>query len=138
MLSGGHPEVVRSRCTLHHIPTRCGPSLISSVIFEFTIADATCPPKQDIFNFILDQIETNFRAPASIFSASSSGGTKSRSGKEKESAFASRITDIPYYQEYLYTLESLATIKSVVCVGDIDKPEHLVMRHFEVYFKILR
>jgi hypothetical protein len=91
-------------------------------------------PSQDIFNFILDQIESNLRAPAAIFS----NATKSRGNKESAAANNGKITDIPYYQEYLYTIESLANIKSVLLVADVQKPEPLILRHFEVYFKILR
>ncbi|RXK35355.1 hypothetical protein M231_07377 [Tremella mesenterica] len=66
---------------------------------------------RDIFQFFLAQLE-NLRAP--------------------------RITDVAYYSEYCYLLESLATIKSVVLACDVPDGDVLVARFFQDFMDIIR
>jgi sister-chromatid-cohesion protein PDS5 len=51
---------------------------------------------------------------------------------------ATRITDIPYYSEYYYLLDSLATIRSICLVPDLNGGVELTKDWIVGLFSILR
>ncbi|KAI5453422.1 Sister chromatid cohesion protein pds5 [Naganishia albida] len=85
---------------------------------------------KDIFQFVLRQLTQNLKQSQSAF-----GATK---GKGKSSASGSRITDIPYYTEYYYVLESLATIKSVCLIPNVEGAEGLLLEYVQGMLSIAR
>lgn len=88
------------------------------------------PLPQDIFQFVLRQLTQNLKQSQSAFGASK--------GKGKSGTSGSRITDIPYYTEYYYVLESLATIKSVCLIPDLDGAEGLLLEYVQGMMSIAR
>lgn len=46
--------------------------------------------------------------------------------------------DNPYYQQYLYLLESLASVKSVVLVSDIPNSEAITLKMFTTFFDLAK
>lgn len=88
---------------------------------------------QEIFIFFHEQIMTNFKplVTHSLMTARSQTQAANQ-------AVHGRITEIPYYQEYCYLLESLATIKSIVLVADVPRSEQLMVDFFEGFMKIVR
>ena len=49
-----------------------------------------------------------------------------------------RITDIPYYTDYYYLIESLATIKSIGLICDVPGSEDLMDGYFNGFMEIAR
>ncbi|KZV96910.1 ARM repeat-containing protein [Exidia glandulosa HHB12029] len=47
-------------------------------------------------------------------------------------------TNVPYYEQYFYLLDSLAKCKSVVLVCDLPKADELMHRAFRVFFSLAR
>ncbi|GHJ87283.1 hypothetical protein NliqN6_3685 [Naganishia liquefaciens] len=85
---------------------------------------------KDIFQFILRQLTQNLKQSQSAF-----GATK---GKGKAGWNTSRITDVPYYAQYYYVLESLATIKSVCLIPDLEGADGLVKEYVQGMLSIAR
>jgi sister-chromatid-cohesion protein PDS5 len=85
---------------------------------------------QDIFQFILRQITQNLKQSQSAFGASK--------GKNKSTSNGSRMTDVPYYTEYYYVVESLATIKSVCLIPELDGADALMFEYIQGMFGIAR
>lgn len=46
--------------------------------------------------------------------------------------------DSPYYPQYFYLLESLATVESVVLLGDIDKSDSIIVDLFQSFFDVVQ
>jgi sister-chromatid-cohesion protein PDS5 len=88
------------------------------------------PLPQDIFQFVLRQLTQNLKQSQSAFGANK--------GKGKGNTSGSRITDIPYYTEYYYVLESLATIKSVCLIPSLDGAEGLLLEYVQGMMSIAR
>lgn len=88
---------------------------------------------QDIFQFFHEQIMANFKPLVTHSLMTARSRTQSAN-----QAVHGRITEIPYYQEYCYLLESLATIKSIVLVVDVPTGDQLVVDFFEGFMKIVR
>lgn len=87
---------------------------------------------RDIFQFFIVQITTNLKLPAKQPLA------PSKRGNDSNSMGSSRITDVPYYSEYCYLIESLATIKSVVLVVDLPGADELMTNYFESILQVVR
>jgi sister-chromatid-cohesion protein PDS5 len=85
---------------------------------------------QDIFQFILRQVTQNLKQSQSAFGASK--------GKNKSTSNGSRMTDIPYYTEYYYVVESLATIKSVCLIPDLEGADGLSFEYIQGMFSVAR
>lgn len=47
-------------------------------------------------------------------------------------------TDSPYFNQYIYLLESLSTIKSVVLVCDLPNADELTNEVFRIFFDLVR
>lgn len=82
---------------------------------------------QDIFVFMLTQVSHHLKAQSSF-------PTTSRS----RAPTTTRMTDIPYYSEYYYLLDSLATIRSICLVIDLSGGEELAKDWFIGLFSIVR
>lgn len=66
--------------------------------------------------------------------------TKTNEAASQQTQLSSlqRITDVPYYTEYYYILESLSTIKSVVLACDVPGGDDIVTGFFEGFVDIVR
>lgn len=84
---------------------------------------------KDIFQFFLVQIVQNLKQPS---------GKNAKNPGGANNASVQRITDVPYYNEYYYLLESLATIKSVCLVTDLPESDGMILEFFEGFFSIVR
>jgi sister-chromatid-cohesion protein PDS5 len=100
---------------------------------------------QDIFQFFAAQLLTNLKPPVAsraqqpVKNKSTGATQESQSQSLLPGGSASqRVTDVPYYTEYCYLLESLATIKSVVLACDVPGGEELVTEFFEGFTQIVR
>ncbi|KAH8090375.1 armadillo-type protein [Filobasidium floriforme] len=82
---------------------------------------------KDIFVFMLTQVSHHLKAQSSF-------PTTSRS----RAPTTTRMTDIPYYSEYYYLLDSLATIRSICLVIDLSGGEELAKDWFIGLFSIVR
>ena len=49
-----------------------------------------------------------------------------------------RVTEVPYYTEYCYLLESLANIESVVLACDAPGGDDIVTSFFQTFLQIIR
>ncbi|KAJ9093577.1 hypothetical protein QFC19_008306 [Naganishia cerealis] len=85
---------------------------------------------KDIFQFVLRQLTQNLKQSQSAFGASK--------GKNKSGSSGNRMTDIPYYTEYYYVVESLATIKSVCLIPDLEDSDGLLLEYIQGMFSIAR
>ncbi|KAG8689697.1 hypothetical protein FRC08_010813, partial [Ceratobasidium sp. 394] len=85
-------------------------SLLAPDLLRLYAPDApyTAPELKDIFQFFFRQLSTGLRGP-----------------------------DAPYYNEYFYLLESLASIKSVVLVCDIPAADELLCTIFRNVFDLV-
>ena len=96
---------------------------------------------QDIFQFFSAQLLTNLRPAintARPLQPSRRGTNQETQSQTQTQGSSQRVTDIPYYTEYCYLLESLATIKSVVLACDVPGGEELVTGFFEGFVQIVR
>ncbi|ORX33887.1 armadillo-type protein [Kockovaella imperatae] len=91
---------------------------------------------RDIFQFFYHQLKDNFHTPPAPLGASRRANDASQSSTP--GAASQRITDIAYYTEYVYLIESLATIKSVVLACDAANGDDIVHGFFETFVQIVR
>jgi sister-chromatid-cohesion protein PDS5 len=65
--------------------------------------------------------------------------SRSKSNEASQTSQSSqRITDVAYYTEYYYLIESLATIKSVILACDVPGGDELVTGFFEGFAEVVR
>lgn len=76
---------------------------------------------------MLTQLSHHLKAPTSFPTASRSRAPQT-----------TRMTDIPYYSEYHYLLDSLATIRSICLVVELPGGEELTKDWFIGLFSIVR
>jgi sister-chromatid-cohesion protein PDS5 len=84
------------------------------------------------------QIRANLKAPPMPTKAAQNGRGRANPESQATPAASQRITDVPYYAEYYYLLENLATIKSVVLCLDVPDWEGIVTSFFEGFVEIVR
>ncbi|WVQ76020.1 hypothetical protein IAR50_005656 [Cryptococcus sp. DSM 104548] len=89
---------------------------------------------RDIFQFFHAQIKENLRPSAPH--ARLQG--KHKAPDASQTTLNQRITDIPYYPDYYYLIESLATIKSIVLICDVPGAEGLMDDFFSGFIEIAR
>ncbi|TYJ51869.1 hypothetical protein B9479_007542 [Cryptococcus floricola] len=89
---------------------------------------------RDIFQFFHTQITQNLRPTTSH--ARPQG--KNKAPDASQTTLNQRITDIPYYPDYYYLIESLATIKSIVLICDVPGAEELMDGFFSGFIEIAR
>lgn len=80
---------------------------------------------KDIFQFFLVQITQNLKPPTA------------RGAAAKNAAAVQRLTDVPFYNEYHYLLESLATIKSVCLIADLPGSDAMIAEYFQGFFSVV-
>lgn len=92
---------------------------------------------QDIFQFLSAQITINMKItpgrplqPTKTTSASQATQSQTQSSQ--------RITEVPFYSEYYYLLDSLANIKSIVLACDVPGGDDIVTGFFEGFLEIVR
>lgn len=95
-------------------------------------APYTADELRDIFQFFIVQITTNLKPPSARPLA------PSKRGNESQTQGNTRITDVPYYAEYCYLIESLATIKSIVLICDLPAADDLITTYFESILEVVR
>jgi sister-chromatid-cohesion protein PDS5 len=78
--------------------------------------------------FMLTQISHHLKA---AIPSTNTSRSKTVSG-------ATRITEVPYYAEYCYLLDSLATIRSICLVSDLPGGDELMKDWFIGLFSIVR
>lgn len=94
---------------------------------------------QDIFQFFSTQISLNLKtAPPVKPLQPTRTKTNEAASQQTQLSSAQRITDVPYYTEYYYILESLSTIKSVVLACDVPGGDDIVTGFFEGFLDIVR
>ncbi|OXM77000.1 sister chromatid cohesion protein PDS5 [Cryptococcus neoformans Bt63] len=91
---------------------------------------------RDIFQFFLTQLQVNLRPSTSA--PQTRPQAKSKATDASQSTLTQRITDIPYYTDYYYLIESLATIKSIVLICDVPGSEDLMDGYFNGFMEIVR
>jgi sister-chromatid-cohesion protein PDS5 len=92
---------------------------------------------QDIFQFMSTQLVTNLKAAANAVKPLQP--SRGRSNTDTQLPLASqRITDVPYYTEYYYLLENLATIRSVVLALDVPDADDIVTSFFTGFVDVVR
>lgn len=92
------------------------------------------------------QISTNLKVSSSAVkplqpSRSRSGNidaSQTQLSASITNASSQRITDAPYYNEYYYLLENLATIRSVVLATDVPDGDEIVTSFLEGFVDIVR
>ena len=77
---------------------------------------------------MLTQISHHLKVSAPSISAS----------KSRTVAPTGRITEVPYYAEYCFLLDSLATIRSISLVTDLPGGDELMRDWFVGLFSIVR
>ena len=96
-----------------------------------------CRSQQDIFQFFSAQLITNLRASPSHNRALQPSRSKTNEASQTTSN-NQLITDVAYYTEYYYLIESLATIKSVILACDVPGGDELVTGFFDGFADIVR
>ncbi|XAO21334.1 hypothetical protein I312_100083 [Cryptococcus bacillisporus CA1280] len=91
---------------------------------------------RDIFQFFLTQLQVNLRPSTSAPQARPQA--KSKTTEASQTTLTQRITDIPYYTDYYYLIESLATIKSIVLICDVPGSDDLMDGYFNEFMEIAR
>lgn len=135
VLPGRYVEAVRSRCAVHRRRTSGGSTFLLMV---WVTQNAK---RQDIFQFFSAQLLTNLRPSTNTarpLQPSRRGTNQETQSQPPTQGSSQRVTDVPYYSEYCYLLESLATIKSVVLACDVPGGEELVTGFFEGFIQIVR
>ena len=100
----------------------------------------SCADTQDIFQFFAVQLDNLRPSPVKPLQPSrSKSNLQAESAKSQSSASASqRVTDVAYYTEYCYLLESLATIKSIVIACDVPGGDAITTSYFQSFCEIVR
>ncbi|RSH92189.1 hypothetical protein EHS25_008604 [Saitozyma podzolica] len=99
---------------------------------------------RDIFQFFSVQLTLNLKtAPSNVrplqpSRARANEASQSQSQSQSQTQASQRITDVPYYTEYIYLLDSLATIKSVILACDVPGGDDIVTSFFEGFTDIVR
>ncbi|ORY30387.1 armadillo-type protein [Naematelia encephala] len=96
---------------------------------------------RDIFQFFSAQLSLNLKPIAQTIKPLQPSRSKTNDATQSQTSQTTqsqRVTDIPYYTEYCYLLESLATIKSVVLACDVPGGDDLVTGFFENFVQIVR
>lgn len=103
-------------------------------------APFTADELRDIFQFFVVQITQNLKLPTGSARplAPSKRGANSATSDSQQTTLNTRITEIPYYTEYCYLLDNLASIKSVVLICDLPGAEELVTTYFESFVEVVR
>ncbi|KAK1921574.1 armadillo-type protein [Papiliotrema laurentii] len=101
-------------------------------------APYTAGELRNIFQFFCAQLTEHLRVPPPARTLQTSRSKTTTATQESQTQASQRITDVAYYAEYCYLLESLATIKSVVLACDVPGGEEIVTGFFEGFVKIIR
>jgi sister-chromatid-cohesion protein PDS5 len=91
---------------------------------------------------MLAQLATNLKPlpPAKPLQPSKGKANESQSQTQTQTqtTLSQKITEIPYFKEYCFLLDSLASIRSVVLVWEVPGGEELVTSFFEGFVSIVR
>lgn len=95
---------------------------------------------QDIFQFYITQLTLNLKPPSNLIRPLQPSRTKSNEASQTQSQpqASQRVTEVPYYNEYCYLLDSLATIKSIVLACDVPGGDEIVTDFFSGFIDIVR
>ena len=95
--------------------------------------------RQDIFQFFHAQLHDNLKTSPSQPKAKPLQPSRSRTNEPSlTQPTLSSITQIPYFGEYSYLLNSLSEIKSVVLVCDVPGSEELMTSYFDSFVSIVK
>jgi sister-chromatid-cohesion protein PDS5 len=82
---------------------------------------------------------TNLKAPPPTKPLQPSRSkTNEPSQNASQTQNSQRIAEIPFYTDYVYLLESLATVKSIVLACDVPQGDELVTGFFTGFVEIVR
>lgn len=90
---------------------------------------------RDIFQFFVVQITQNLKYQPGTRPLAPS---KKSNDAAAQPAQATRINEIPYYNEYSYLLDNLASIKSVVLICELPSADDLITTYFDSFADIVR
>ncbi|WOO80532.1 Sister chromatid cohesion protein pds5 [Vanrija pseudolonga] len=93
---------------------------------------------RDIFQFFIVQITQNLKYTPNTTRPLAPSKKSNANADNQTTLTGGRITEIPYYNEYVYLLDSLATIKSIVLICDLPGADDLITTYFESFVDIVR
>lgn len=129
---------------------RCSPYMRARRAIHLGAAESASPVSvheltlQDIFQFFSVQLTNNLKPPTNVrplqpTRTKSNGESQSQlSQMASQSQASQRVTEVPYYNEYCYLLDSLASIKSVVLACDVPGGDDIITNFFEGFAQIVR
>jgi len=99
---------------------------------------------KDIFQFFVAQLTINLKPPPQnarlppIARNKSITDSQLQSQSQSQTQASQRVTEVPYYNEYCYLLESLATIKSASLACDVPDSEEILTGFFDGFTEVVR
>jgi hypothetical protein len=138
MLSRRQSEDMRPKRSIYNGSTQ-STSLFLSLSIELKRAN-----KQDIFQFFVAQLTINLKPPPQnarlppIALNKSITDSQFQSQSQSQTQASQRVTEVPYYNEYCYLLESLATIKSASLACDVPDSEEILTGFFDGFTEVVR
>jgi len=94
---------------------------------------------RDIFQFCIVQLSQNLKlAPSTTRPLAPSKRGQNDSQSQSTLTSNARITEIPYYTEYCYLIDSFANIRSVVLIVDVPGAEDLITTYFDSFVDCVR
>lgn len=90
---------------------------------------------RDIFQFFVVQITQNLKYQPGTRPLAPS---KKSNDAQSQPSQATRINETPYYNEYSYLLDNLASIKSVVLICELPSADDLITTYFDSFADIVR
>lgn len=90
---------------------------------------------RDIFQFFVVQITQNLKYQPGTRPLAPS---KKNNDASSQPSQAARINEIPYYNEYSYLLDNLASIKSVILICELPSADDLITTYFDSFADIVR
>jgi len=134
MLSRRQFEDLRPKCPIYN----------GSAQSESLSIDLKKTNKQDIFQFFVAQLTINLKPPPQnarlppIARNKSVTDSQFQSQSQSQTQASQRVTEVPYYNEYCYLLESLATIKSASLACDVPDSEEILTGFFDGFTEVVR
>ena len=136
MLSRRQSEDMRPKCSIHN------GSAQSTYLYSLNLRKYT--DNKDIFQFFVAQLTINLKPPPQnarlppIARNKSITDSQLQSQSQSQTQASQRVTEVPYYNEYCYLLESLATIKSASLACDVPDSEEILTGFFDGFTEVVR